>query len=141
MELKAYQARTIQELKEFIEFTKSSKNASEAYEKYWISKNVIPAKDAVIRPYNDSVKNAPHVCLKVPTAGGKTFIGCSAIKAIFDEYAAIQKKCVVWLVPSDSILEQTKNALKNPNHPYRQRINIDFANRVVTGTGLFSKLC
>lgn len=130
MELKSYQARTIQELKEFIGFTKTSKNASEAYENYWKSKGIIPASDANIKPYNDSVKNAPHVCLKVPTAGGKTFIACSSLKAIFDEYSAIQKKAVVWLVPSDSILEQTKAALKNPNHPYRQRINVDFANRV-----------
>lgn len=130
MELKSYQARTIQKLKEFISFTKTSKNAAEAYENYWKSKGIIPASDANIKPYNDSVKNAPHVCLKVPTAGGKTFIACSSLKAIFDEYTAIQKKAVVWLVPSDSILEQTKAALKNPNHPYRQRINIDFANRV-----------
>ena len=130
MELKSYQARTIQELKEFIGFTKTSKNAAEAYENYWKSKGIIPASDANIKPYNDSVKNAPHVCLKVPTAGGKTFIACSSLKAIFDEYSAIQKKAVVWLVPSDSILEQTKTALKNPNHPYRQRINVDFANRV-----------
>ena len=130
MELKSYQARTIQELKEFIAFTKTSKNAAEAYENYWKSKGIIPASDANIKPYNDSVKNAPHVCLKVPTAGGKTFIACSSLKAIFDEYSAIQKKAVVWLVPSDSILEQTKAALKNPNHPYRQRINVDFANRV-----------
>ena len=130
MELKSYQARTIQELKEFIGFTKTSKNAAEAYENYWKSKGIIPASDANIKPYNDSVKNAPHVCLKVPTAGGKTFIACSSLKALFDEYSAIKKKAVVWLVPSDSILEQTKAALKNPNHPYRQRINVDFANRV-----------
>ena len=130
MELKSYQARTLNDLKEFISFTKTSNTAAEAYEKYWLSKNVRPAKDANIKPYNDSVKNAPHVCLKVPTAGGKTFIACSAIKTIFEEYTAIQQKCVVWLVPSDSILEQTKNALKNPEHPYRQRINVDFASRV-----------
>ena len=130
MELKSYQSRTIQELKEFIGFTKIAKNAAEAYEKFWNSKGIIPAKDANIKPYNDSVKNAPHVCLKVPTAGGKTFIACSSIKAIFDEYSSIQKKTVLWLVPSDSILEQTKAALKNPNHPYRQRINVDFSNRV-----------
>ena len=130
MELKTYQARVINELKEFIGFSKTSKNAYEAYENYWLSKNIKPEADANIKPYNDSVKKAPHVCLKVPTAGGKTFIGCCAIKTIFNELTAIQKKCVVWLVPSDSILEQTKAALKNPDHPYRQRINIDFSNRV-----------
>ena len=44
MELKSYQARTIQELKEFIGFTKTSKNAAEAYEQYWKSKGIIPPK-------------------------------------------------------------------------------------------------
>ena len=130
MELKTYQARVINELKEFIGFTKTAKNAYEAYENYWLSKNIQPEPDANIKPYNDSVKNAPHVCLKIPTAGGKTFIGCCALKTIFNELTAIQKKSVVWLVPSDSILEQTKAALKNPDHPYRQRINVDFSNRV-----------
>ena len=95
MELKSYQARTIQELREFLSFTKQSKTASEAYEKYWNSKGIIPEKDANIKPYNDSVKKAPHVCLKVPTAGGKTFIACNSIKAIFDEYSAIQKKALI----------------------------------------------
>ena len=130
MELKSYQARTIQDLKEFIRYTKRFNNVSEAYEQYWLSKNVRPAENAAIKPYKDTVRNAPNVCLKVPTAGGKTLIACSAIKAIFEEYEVIQKKCVVWLVPSDSILEQTTMALKDPNHPYRQRINADFANRV-----------
>ncbi len=130
MELKSYQARVINELKEYIGFTKTTNTAAQAYEEYWISKGIKPEANSVIKPYNDSVKRAPHVCLKVPTAGGKTFIASCSIKTIFDEYKAIQKKCVVWLVPSDSILEQTKNALKNSEHPYRQRINVDFANRV-----------
>jgi type III restriction enzyme len=33
---------------------------------------------------------------------------------------------VVWLVPSDTILEQTLAALKNIDHPYRQRLQKDF---------------
>lgn len=40
MELKSYQARTIQELKEFIGFTKTSKKVAEAYEQYWKSKSL-----------------------------------------------------------------------------------------------------
>ena len=37
---------------------------------------------------------------------------------------------MVWLVPSDSILEQTLQALKNPRHPYRQKLDVDFGGRV-----------
>lgn len=65
-------------------------------------------------------------CLKVPTGGGKTFLACNAIKPIFDGLPSTKTKVVVWLVPSDSILSQTMNALKSSSHPYRQKINADF---------------
>ena len=42
----------------------------------------------------------------------------------------LQTRAVVWLVPSDSILEQTYHALNLPSHPYRQRLDVDFSNRV-----------
>lgn len=37
---------------------------------------------------------------------------------------------MVWLVPSDAILVQTVKALKDPQHPYRQKIDVDFGGRV-----------
>jgi type III restriction enzyme len=67
----------------------------------------------------------------VPTAGGKTFIASNALKVIFDHLPAEQPKVVAWFVPSDSILKQTYKNLSNPEHPYRQRINTHFNNRVV----------
>jgi len=73
---------------------------------------------------------APNVCLKVPTGGGKTFIAACALKPIFDALPFTKSKAVVWLVPSDAILEQTLGTLSNPQHPYRERINADFAHRV-----------
>ena len=36
----------------------------------------------------------------------------------------------MWLVPSDAILAQTVRALKDPQHPYRQKIDVDFGGRV-----------
>lgn len=41
-------------------------------------------------------------------------------------------KVVVWLVPSEAIpfFLQTLAALKNPGHPYRQRLNVDFSGRM-----------
>jgi type III restriction enzyme len=37
---------------------------------------------------------------------------------------------VVWLVPSLTILEQTVKNLNNPEHPYRQKLNVQFNGRV-----------
>ena len=94
MELKAYQARVLSELREFLALTKTARSAGAAYEAFWALHGIIPQKDAAIKPYNDAVAGTPHVCLKVPTAGGKTFIACNALKVIFDEYGFIQKKAV-----------------------------------------------
>ena len=76
----------------------------------------------------------PTACIKVPTGGGKTFIATCSIKTIL-EIMPRRIKIVVWLVPSEAILSQTLAALKNPEHPYRQRLNADFQYRV----GVYSK--
>jgi type III restriction enzyme len=66
----------------------------------------------------------------VPTVGGKTFIACNAIKTIFDAFDYDKLKTVVWLVPPITILDQTIKNLKDPAHPYRQKINAHFGNKV-----------
>lgn len=62
----------------------------------------------------------------MPTGGGKTFIACASIKVISDVVSKIDKIFVIWLVPSEAILTQTLKNLKNPKHPYRERLNADF---------------
>ena len=34
--------------------------------------------------YHDDLGTVPRVCIKVPTGGGKTFLGVNAVKRIFD---------------------------------------------------------
>ena len=66
----------------------------------------------------------------MPTGGGKTFLAANAIEPIFHALGVIQQRVVVWLVPSDAILAQTLAALRNPAHPYRQKIDVAFNSRV-----------
>ena len=80
--------------------------------------------------YKDNVTEVPDVCMKVPTGGGKTFLACSALKHIFASMPQEKPKFVVWLVPSDPILEQTLKNLANPDHPYKQALDRDFGGRV-----------
>lgn len=80
--------------------------------------------------YQNIIKGVPNLCMKVPTGGGKTFLACNAMKPILDALPPMKAKVVVWLVPSDIILTQTIAALKNKEHPYRQKIDTDFENRV-----------
>lgn len=133
MELKPYQQQVIGDLAAFLEHIQESKDVREAYTNFWRNhpkSPLAPFPGSAIEPYKNNVPKVPHVCIKVPTAGGKTFIACNAIKTIFDAFDHSHPKAVVWLVPSITILEQTIKNLKNPHHPYRQKINSHFGNRV-----------
>ena len=129
MELKRFQKDVIADLTRFLALLSEKQNIPKAYETFWNEKNV-PIGLSGLSPYRTEIPGVPDVCFKVPTGGGKTFIACNSIKPIFDALPYTKAKAVVWLVPSDSILEQTYKALTNADHPYRQRINSDFGNRV-----------
>src|SRR5690625_2323947 len=83
-----------------------------------------------MEPYKNNIPRAAHVCLKVPTAGGKTFIAVNALHKIFSAYDSSKPKAAIWLVPWSNLLQQTVNTLSNPDHPYRQKLNALFNNRV-----------
>ncbi len=133
MELKSYQQQVIDDLTLFLEHIQESKDTKVAFYNFW-SKHprtpLYPFSGTAIEPYKNNVPRVPHICVKVPTAGGKTFIACNAIKTIFDAFDYDRPKAVVWLVPSITILDQTIKNLKDPYHPYRQKINSHFGNKV-----------
>ena len=59
----------------------------------------------------------PHVCLKVPTGGGKTLLGVAALERIKQDTGF-----VLWLVPTRAIYEQTLKTFRTREHPYRQML-------------------
>jgi type III restriction enzyme len=75
----------------------------------------------------------PYVCLRVPTGGGKTLMACHAIGRVERELMQADRAVVLWLVPSNAILEQTLAALKDRSHPYRQAVeaSVDGSVRVL----------
>jgi len=139
MELKPYQQNVIEDLKEFIDLLKQTKNSRSAYFHLWKKKSnnerVDYSENQIfnylnLHPYDNAIPNVPRVTVKVPTAGGKTYIACNALKPIFDSYPDGKNKVVVWFVPSDTILKQTIKNLSDPEHPYRRRINTHFNHSV-----------
>ena len=129
MEMKRYQKKVIQDLSRYMELLNQEGNMGKAYTAFWNKKGVNVGFGGV-KPYQNILPGVPNLCLKVPTGGGKTFLACNAIAPIFDGLPDTKMKAVVWLVPSDAILTQTLAALRNPNHPYRMKINADFGGRV-----------
>lgn len=129
MELKRYQWAVMQDLARFLTLLTEKQSAAGAYRTLWEEKGVKVGLDG-LPPYHSNLKHAPEVCFKVPTGGGKTFLAANAVKPIFDSMTVHQAKAVVWLVPSDAILAQTLAALKDPWHPYRQKLNEHFSSQV-----------
>ena len=125
MELKSYQKKVIKDLVRYLELMNETKNYAVAFRQFWYEVSV-PS----LGKYQDIMPGVPNLCFKVPTGGGKTFMACNAIRPIFDALPVTKTKAVVWLVPSDAILTQTVQALKDTYHPYRQKIDVDFGSRV-----------
>ena len=133
MELKPYQQQVISDVSLFLEQVQETKDVKEAFYNFWATHPrtpLFPYAGTAIEPYKNNIERVPHICIKVPTAGGKTFIACNAIKTIFDAFDYDKAKAVVWLVPSITILDQTIKNLKDTSHPYRQKINSQFGNKV-----------
>lgn len=132
MELKSYQQKVIENIEEYLDYVQEQKNLAKAFNQYWEDKigpyNLL--SNTGMQPYKNNVPNAAHVCVKVPTAGGKTFIAVNALHSIFSAYDSSKPKAVIWLVPWSNLLQQTVNALSNPEHPYRQKLNALFNHRV-----------
>lgn len=132
MELKSYQQEVLNDLASFMEQLNKDNNLSRAYSNFWLQKgiNVNTLDCDALRPYDNTIKGVPRVMFKVPTAGGKTFIACNALRTIFDHSLSDAPQVVVWFVPSDPILVQTYRNLSNPQHPYRQKIDTLFNHAV-----------
>lgn len=129
MELKKYQKRVISDLSDYLDHLNEQSSLDRAFSAYWESRQIPVGQDG-IQGYQNIIDGVPHVCYKVPTGGGKTYLACASVKPIFDALPPARRQAAVWLVPSDAILTQTLETLKNPSHPYRQRLNADFGGRV-----------
>ena len=134
MELKNYQNAVMKDLTSYISALNKENDLITAWKRYWNEKDISVGVGGVPK-YNNSIKGVPHICMKVPTGGGKTFMACASVRKIFDGLRLRYNKLVIWLVPSDSILKQTEKNLTNVNHPYRHRLDVDFAGRV----GVYTK--
>ncbi len=133
MELKKYQKQVIEDLELYLEYIQEHDGyVDTAFNEYWSDKigRYDPVKGTGMQPYKKTINNAAQVCIKVPTAGGKTFIAVNALHSIFSKFDSSQPKCVVWLVPWSNLLQQTVKNLSNPEHPYRQKLNALFNHRV-----------
>ena len=124
MELKTYQQKTLDALEKFLTAAKSIGSAS-AFEQY---RNA-PSYPRAYSPL-PGLDDAPYICLRLPTGGGKTLLGACAIRVATEKFLGREYPLVLWLVPSDVIRHQTLKLLHDPKKFYRQKLDEAFKGQV-----------
>ena len=123
MQLKQYQKQSLEALEQFFSVA-SAIGAERAFERTLQQQAMTPV------PYNDRLGGIPSVCIRIPTGGGKTLLGCHSIPVAAGQYANTDSPIVLWIVPTDMIRVQTLGALNDLHHPYRQALHSYYGDRV-----------
>lgn len=121
--LKDYQTRVLDSLREFLRQAARDRDPDSAFRDVTRRVNGTPAPYFPVRA--EGLKaGMPYVCLRVPTGGGKTLLACHAAGLAMREFLHADRAVVLWLVPSNTILDQTAEALRDPRHPYRRALEL-----------------
>lgn len=100
------------------------------------AKGLIPQRKvghqlAPFSPRIDELGNpVPAICYKIPTGGGKTLLATASVSAVLGKLLLKNTGFILWIVPNEAIYTQTKKALENREHPYRQLLDKTAAGRV-----------
>ena len=148
MELKTYQSRALDAFSQWLEMLQEARQQSEAaiealnqtgldipdavrnypktaWEKLQENGSVAHSSGEYVNRTDEANRSVPHICFKVPTGGGKTLLAASALGRLNR-----QTGLTLWVVPTKAIYAQTKTALWNREHPYRQTLERASAGRV-----------
>ncbi len=126
-ELKDYQKKTLAALENYLTLARM-KGAEQAFNE------CLSADDSgsAIPPYKKmtGLEDIPYVCLRLPTGGGKTVLASYSIATAGRSYLEQDYPLVLWLVPTNTIREQTLELLRNADHPCRSSVDEAFEGRV-----------
>lgn len=123
IQLKDYQRRVLDSLREFLRICARDRQPGTAFQEV-IRKNGAPLAPYVPVNAEGLDPGMPYVCLRVPTGGGKTLLACYAAGIAVKDFRQDERGVVLWLVPSNTILDQTADALRDLRHPYRRVLEV-----------------
>src|SRR3989338_11481870 len=132
LQLKLYQQRTLNELKEFLVDTNKLVSGSKIEPEKALKLVFNIRNETETYKSLPELVNTPYICIKIPTGGGKTVVASHSLSTILDNYLQDKngKGLVMWYVPSDAIRAQTLKNLRDRNHPYREVLDSAFGNSV-----------
>jgi type III restriction enzyme len=77
-----------------------------------------------------AIAGVPHICLRVPTGGGKTILAAHAIPVAAQTIMRTDCPVVIWFTPSTVIRDQTLKSLRDRSHPNRRALGAVFGENV-----------
>ena len=140
MQLKEYQAATIEKVKLYLEKLSAAKIEYDTFRvlnpRYHDDyvQNVWTEVTGLLNYASKKIgvdEYLPNFCLKVPTGGGKTLLATHTIDSINKYYLRKRTGFVLWIVPTNAIYTQTFRALKDREHPYRQVLDLSSGGRTL----------
>lgn len=122
VQLKTYQKETLKSLKTYLTQARfmGAKAAYDAHTK----PNVINRMSYQALPTPQ--ENVPYVCLRLPTGGGKTLLSAHSVRIASETYLERDFPLVLWLVPSNTIRQQTLETLKTAGNPNYETLRTAF---------------
>jgi len=108
LQLKEFQGKVLIELNEILENLE-----------YEINQRISKYQ----QPYGIGVNS---LGIKVPTGGGKTIIAVDSLPILLDKIKQRRTGLVLWLVPTDTIVQQTINKFTNRNDFHKQHLDSFF---------------
>ena len=123
--LKPYQQDALAALDAFLVAARGCSTAEQMQAAFTAARREALGEQVPLLPYRVFSNEQPEIpvaCLRIPTGGGKTLMAAHAVERAARLYTGSPAPLVLWLVPSDAIRTQTLEALKTPDHPYRDAL-------------------
>jgi type III restriction enzyme len=132
LELKRYQKNALEVLEAYLSACRSGNDPEGAFRASLVKQGVVkPGSEAAVRYVKPSgLEDIPYVCVRIPTGGGKTILASYAIERARKVFLQTDYPLILWLVPSNTIREQTIDCLRTAGHPYRRALEERFGENI-----------
>lgn len=113
IKLKKYQESSLEILRQYLELARF-KGAKQAYDEVQYNRY----GSTHFKPYQPlkGLEEIPYACLRLPTGAGKTLLSAHTIRLAGESYVENDYPLTLWLVPTNTIKQQTLETLKNPDN-------------------------
>ncbi|BFR47292.1 DEAD/DEAH box helicase family protein [Nitratidesulfovibrio sp. HK-II] len=118
--LKEYQKRTLSALEQYLTLARVI-GPKEAFERFVRATPTDTTSQAYAHRWG--LTDVPYVCLRLPTGGGKTLLAAHSVDIAGRTFMERDYPLVLWLVPTNTIRQQTLEALSNRAHHYREALD------------------